>query len=368
MILERYLYREVLVKLIWIIGLLVLILTSSRFVDYLADAAAGKLPSDLILKLLLVRMLTVLPRLLPVALFLSVLLALARLSHDKELTIMSGAGLPGSFHLLSIFRFSLLFALLVFIVSFFITPWAENELGLLKSRARQEADVSGLTAGRFKEFSRGDRVVYVKEMGGGKQSMKDVFLQVRQKKRLAVLTSDSARFEDDKKSGGRYILFENGHRYVGTPGMLDYRITTYRHYAVLLQQIDGVTAVRKTEAVPSSELFGSDIHAYQAEFQWRLSFVIATLLLPLLAVVLNRFSFGENRHVSLMIGILIYFIYSNMLGISKNLLKRGELEPFIGLWWVHILLIIAIVVFLKLQGARFRRGRAAAHQLSAVER
>ena len=92
MILERYIHREVLEKLMWILGLLVLILTSHRFVDYLADAAAGRIPGDLILSMLLMRMLSLFPRLLPAAVFLAVILAWTRLAGDKELLIMTGAG------------------------------------------------------------------------------------------------------------------------------------------------------------------------------------------------------------------------------------------------------------------------------------
>ena len=43
MILERYIQREILAKLGWIMLFLLAILASNRFVDYLADAAAGDL-------------------------------------------------------------------------------------------------------------------------------------------------------------------------------------------------------------------------------------------------------------------------------------------------------------------------------------
>jgi len=227
----------------------------------------------------------------------------------------------------------------------------------LKARAKQESDITGITAGRFKEFSKGDRVVYVKNISAGKESMENVFLQVRQDQKLGVLTSDSARYEFDDISGSRYILFENGRRYIGSPGMLDYEITEYRHYAVLIEQGDKASAQMRLEATPSSELLGSNLPAYKAEFQWRLSFVIAALLLPLLAVVLSRLSIGENRYATLFIGILIFFIYSNFLSISKTLLKRDDLPSFVGLWWVHILLIFIIVFFLKLHNKKLRHKR-----------
>ena len=40
---------------VFLIGLLMLIVASNRFVDYLADAAAGNLPSDLIVEMLVMK-------------------------------------------------------------------------------------------------------------------------------------------------------------------------------------------------------------------------------------------------------------------------------------------------------------------------
>lgn len=361
MILERYIHREILSKLVWIIGLLVLVLTSHRFVDYLADAAAGQLPSDLIMKMLFMKMLAMLPRLLPIALFLAVIIAFARLSRDKELVIVASAGIADRFQLLSVFKFALVFSLLIFAVSFFLSPWAEGRVSELKRRAQVESDVTGISAGQFKEFSKGDRVVYVEELGIGKESMKGVFLQVRQREKLGVLKSDSAHYYIKPESGSRYVLFQGGRRYVGQPGMLDYEITHYRTYGVLLEQGEQAAISRGLDSLPSRELLGSDLPSYQAELQWRLSYVIAALLLPLLAVGLNYFSFGDRRYTPIFIGILIYFVYSNFLGISRTLLKRDDIPSYVGLWWVHLLLLMATVILLNLHKIR-RRGRAGKSQ------
>ena len=351
MILESYIHREIRNKLLWLIGLLILILTSHRFVDYLADAASGKIPGYLIMHMLTMKVLTLIPRLLPVAIFLSVILALTRLSSDKELTIMTGSGLSSGFQMSTIFKFSVMFGFVVFLASFYLSPWAEEEVSYLKDKARLESDITGISAGRFKELGDGDRVVYVKELSNDRQLMRQVFLQIRDQDRLSLLASDKARFEYDEHSGNRYIRFENGHRYVGTPGKLDYQVTRYQTYAVIIDEGDPEASKGKLETIPTADLFGSDKVGYRAEFQWRLAYVIAALLLPLLAVILNRFSFGDNRYVSLIIGILIYLIYSNLLSISKNLVAHGKLNPWIGLWWVHVLLIAAMFVIFKLQGS-----------------
>ena len=227
----------------------------------------------------------------------------------------------------------------------------------MKVQARREADIAGISAGRFKEFSRGDRVVYVQGLSEDKQLMNIVFLQVREKNRFGVLSSDTARFHQDGNTGSRYVLFENGHRYLGKPGKVDYQITDFRTYAVLLDQGINIADKRKPETVHSFDLFASDDPDWIAELQWRASFVIATLLLPLFAVMLNKLSFGDNRYVLMIIGILTYFIYSNLISISKTLLTREVIPPYIGIWWVHILMLLFISILIRTHMSAHTRGK-----------
>jgi len=313
-------------------------------------------------------MLAALPKLMPVAIFLAVILGLARLSRDKELTIVSVSGLAHRFQFMSVFQLSLMFAFIVFVISFFISPWAAQGAEALKIRAEAEADVSGMKAGEFKEFGKGDRVVYIEQVSSDDEYMENVFLQVRQDEKLGVLSSNSARYEIAKRSGSRYILFENGRRYVGHPGELDYQITKYRTYAVLVEEGGKGVEHAKLESLPSAVLVNSNNPKHRAELQWRISFVIASLLLPLLAVALNRYSFNEQKYLPVLVAIMIYIIYSNLLGVSKTLLKRDAISPFVGLWWVHlmlVLLIIAVFQFPLLKQKFMRRNK---HQYLPAEK
>ena len=238
MILRRYIHREIAEKLGWIIGLLLLIIMSNRFVRYLADAAAGSFPADLVFQALLMKMLTTLPKLMPIAVFLAVLLGLSRLARDRELTAVSVAGGVRRVELVSIFQFSLLFSLIVFATSFYISPWAAQNTQDLRTRAEAEADTAGIAAGKFNEMSKGERVIYIEQSSGDSSRMENVFLQARQGQQTSVINSNSASYRDLEAANGKFILFENGRRYTGSRDSLDYRITRYRTYAVLVEQGD----------------------------------------------------------------------------------------------------------------------------------
>ncbi|NIN35351.1 MAG: LPS export ABC transporter permease LptF, partial [Gammaproteobacteria bacterium] len=87
--------------------------------------------------------------------------------------------------------------------------WAEKNVREISNRAAIESDISGISAGKFREFSKGDTVVYVEDMDRERINMKNVFLQVREDDELGVLNSASARYKTMPDTGSRYVLFEN---------------------------------------------------------------------------------------------------------------------------------------------------------------
>ena len=345
-------------RFLWVAGLLFLIYSSEKFVDYLAEAAAGKISSSLVFQLLWLKLVSVLPKLLPVTIFLAVILTYSRLVSDNEMAILSSAGVSKLEQLKIVSYLIVPVSIFVAGISFFVAPWAEVRLEELKTQARQEADITGIAAGQFKEFSKGDRVVYVESLSDDKTTMENIFLQVRQHGKLGVLISDRAVFELDEESGNRYIIFEDGRRYVGNPGGLDYKITEYKTYAILVEANEAVLkAASGLASIPTSILLFSDVASHKAELQWRVSSIFSCILLSLLAVLLSQLPIGEKRYVLIFISMLIYFIYSNLLGVSKSLLKHDEIPSIIGLWWVHGSLIIAMLVLYFLPQIRHRLKR-----------
>ncbi len=363
MIIEHYIYRELFQKLLWIMSLLILVIASNRFVGFLADAAEGDLPANMVFLMLAFKMMATLPKILPISILIAMLLAFSRMASDRELVILAASGISKLFQMGVVLRFALVFCLFGSAVTLFLAPWAEQGVHNLKERAKQESDISGIKAGQFKEFSQGDRVVYVQKPSPDKVSMEEVFLQVRQQGKLGLLTSDSARFRLDKKSGNKYIVFSDGRRYVGKPGLLDYQITEYEKYAILTESAEANAPGAKSAALSTAEILGSGNRIHQAEFQWRISLIISSILLSLLAILLMQSHASERRYMPFVIGISIYLIYSNLLGIAKTLLNRDVIPGFIGLWWVHLLLVLVLVVLYYLPRYRYTRNDDEKHQI-----
>jgi lipopolysaccharide export system permease protein len=344
LIIERYIHREILNRLLWITLLLLLIFTTNKFVEYLGDAAAGKIPPDYVFRFLWLKLLAVQPELMPLLIFLAVILAFSRLNQDNELAVLAAAGIGKRQQLKFVMRFCTVFAVLAAFVAFYAAPWAKLNIARLKEQAWQEVNITGLSAGKFKELSKGKSVVYIENLSDKKGVMENVFLQIIDRGKNSVVKSDIAYFDIDEKSGNRFIVFEKGRRYLGQPGMLDFQITEYDKYGVLLEESESGSEIASTESASMLFLLTSELPIHRAELQWRISSVILCILLAILGVLLNQYPFGQKPFTLLLFGILIYFIYNNLLSISRTMLERDQISSWIGLWWVHIVLIAVISV------------------------
>ena len=93
MIIYRYLAKEVLASMFAVSAILLLIIISSRFVHYLAEAAAGTLDASVLFTLMGFRMPSFLELILPLGFFIGILLAHGRLYVESEMTVLHACGM-----------------------------------------------------------------------------------------------------------------------------------------------------------------------------------------------------------------------------------------------------------------------------------
>jgi lipopolysaccharide export system permease protein len=77
------------------------------------------------------------------------------------------------------------------------------------------------------------------------------------------------------------------------------------------------------------------------------------LVLTLLAVPLSRLRPRQGRYARVGFGLVVYFVYSNLLSASKVWMEKSDLPPIVGVWWVHA---VALALGLYLM---FRESRSA---------
>ncbi|OUR89430.1 LPS export ABC transporter permease LptF [Methylophaga sp. 42_8_T64] len=353
-VIDRYLLREFILNLLAVTSVLWLIFVATRFARYLAQAAVGNLPGDVIFTLLGYSSLGALSLLLPIAAFLAVMLALGRMSSDNELTVIAACGIPASRVMRNVGLFSGFIALIVAILSLLIVPNVLSGRYELEQQAKLTADTSGLVAGSFKESRDGKWTFYSQGLNENKDGMENVFIEIHREGRPLIFRASHGHFEIDSETGNKYLVLEDGFRYEGQAGELDFTIAEYASHSILIEKGEQKKARERHKALPTGKLWQRGQSKDLAELQWRTSSSIMTVVLCLIAISLANAGPRKGRYAGFFPAILVYIIYSNLLGVTRAWVTKGVVAPWFGAIWVHILMISILLLVINRHKLRYR--------------
>jgi lipopolysaccharide export system permease protein len=351
-IIDRYMLREFVINLVAVTGVLWLIYISTRFARYLADAAVGNMPADVIFSLLGLSSLGALSILLPIGAFLAVMLSLGRMSSDNELTVMSACGISSLRIMRNVLLFAGTIALIVAVLSLFVVPGVLSDRYELQEKAKISANTTGLIAGSFKESEDGDWTFYSQGLSANKQFMENVFIEIEREDKPLIFRSETGHFEIDSQTGDKFLVLEDGYRYEGKAGDQDFTIAQFASHSLLIEKGQEGEVRERHKAMPTAELLQRGQPRDIAEVQWRTAAALMTLLLCLAAIPLANAGPRQGRYAGFVQAVLIYIIYSNLLGVNRAWVAKGEIPLWLGGIWVHILMLIVLLLLLNRQTLR----------------
>jgi lipopolysaccharide export system permease protein len=345
LIIDKYIIGEISKPLLVGCVILVAIFAGARAADYLADAAEGLILVSTVLQLISLRILTALELLVPIALYLSVVAGLGRLYADSEITALHGSGVSETKLLSSVLKLSLLCALLVGILSIYVRPWAYQKSYALQAQAEAAFTLSKLEAERFYESPQAERMIFFEDINRRRKLLKGMFLRNQSGDSTQVIYAQAAypltEVENDPVlvllKGHLYTLDRNGNQDL-TVSFQEMKLRLAGHDAELLGY--------KRKAIATTVLATSNDLEDIAEFQWRVSRPLSTILLGLLGVPLSRAAPRQGKFAKGFIAILIYAVYYNLSAIARTWLDRGVVGPIPGLWWSEVLLAVFLIALL----------------------
>jgi lipopolysaccharide export system permease protein len=344
MLIFRYLAKEVFTTLTGLTTILMLIFMSNQVVIYLNRAASGTMPGMLIMKLMLLEMPNLLGLLLPLGFFTSLLLAYGRLYAESEMTVLQACGY-GTQQLL---KHSLIMATLVAFIT--ATLMALNpDIAAKRARLLQTTGIKTLiqtiVPSRFRSFSNGDQVFYVESVHRDHTSASHIFLarliQTATQPQWDIVWVDRAYLKENKQNGEDYVVLQEGRKYQGQPGQADYQIAEFKQYEARLPHPE-ISFKKDTRAIPFKALwpFNNRDRSKAAELQWRLSIPLMVFTLTLVAVPLSRVNPRAGKFGKLLPAIVLFFVYANLMFISRDWLAAGKTPVWFGIGWLHLLIIL----------------------------
>ncbi len=354
LIILRYFSREILETTAGVSLILLLVVLSGRFIQFLEKAANGELSVELMLTMILWRIPSSLELILPLALTLSVLLVMGRMNQESGLTILRTAGYSNGRLFAIVLVPALFIALIVGWLSMVLSPGVARELDRQVVAKENLTVFDTVVPGRFQTDKSG-RLIYAESISDDRESLIDVFIvkPSEQKNTEVFLTGKTARQE--LNSGEKYLVLFNGYRHIGTETSLDWEISKFDRYLIRLNP--------ETENRPDSldtqsteALIASGKAPELAIASWRISLPIVCLFMLPWAFLMGRGSPRQSRFIWVIPVILIQFGYITALSFAEKAVTLGQWSPWPGLFWVHLILIGAASLVIGLGSFARRRG------------
>ena len=329
MILERSLRRELAYTAGAVFMVLLTIMLTSMMIRIVGYAASGEVNPKDVLVLIGLTVIGYLAMILVGTLFVSILIVLTRWYRDSEMVVWLASGVSLTRLIKPILTFGLPVVVAIAFFAFVGWPWSNEQSKLIRARFQQRDDVSLLAPGQFRESPSNHRVFFIERISPDQSKVQHVFVTGTEAGKVNVVVSQTGHTET-APNGDRFVVLESGRRYDGTPGQPDFKIMQFERYGVKMESARVVTHPT-ANSTPTLELLRHPTNDNLAELAWRAGLPLIALNLMILAIPLSYQNPRRGRTVNLVMAVLIYLTYSNLLNVVQSQMERGKLPFVVGL-------------------------------------
>jgi len=354
LIIDRYIIKEIVLTFIGVTFVLLVIFLSALLLRLFDDAARGLFQVNTIMLLLGFKIIGNMVFILPLAMYLSILLALSRLYKDNEMAALAASGIGEMRILRSVIILSILFALFVGFLTLYIAPWAQHQTDEITANSKVSNEIKGINPGRFRDLSNGQGTLYVQHVSEEKTKLENIFVRAKTEEGNMIVTAESGIKFTDQETGDDFIELSNGYRYQGNSGDSNYSIIHFEKHGIRIRKKPAENIYYHKIAMKTEVLYNSTKLTDKIELHSRISFMLLCLVLSIIAVPLSRTSPRQGQYAKLSGAILIYITYANLLNINRAWLEKGKIPIEASFWWLHFaMFIIALVFLFRQSGIRY---------------
>lgn len=334
MILDRYLVREIALSSLLVALGLVAIFLGYSLTRFLTDAAGGLLKAGEVAHLTVYKGVIALEVLLPLALYFGLIVGFGRLNSGAEIVAMRAGGLSRRRMQRPLVLLSLLLAAGVALLSTTVRPWAYEAIYALLAEAEAASELARIKPGRFYLFEGTERSVYVEAIGRDGANLEGVFIRTRANDATEVISANSGVLHAHDQPRHHRLDLSEASIYKSVADGLDVYAYFDRLTLYLAAEREIVRDYR-SKAEPTTALMNSAAMTDRAEFQWRLSTPVSTLLLALVALRFTDSAPREGKYARIPVALAVYAVYYNLLGLGRTWVEHGTVGT---IWWVPALL------------------------------
>ena len=359
----RYIRRNLLTLFFAIFFIIGLVVFGNRLVLTVQESIQRGIPLQELMYLVSFNMIRDVTLILTLSLFLAIILSISQLYKNSEAIVMNSMGLSDKNFIVFIQPFVLLIFLIVFFLAIYAVPWAKQQKNIMEEETKNASEFSFITEGEFEEFKQGDIVFYASESKKldtlGVQNLEEIFIYSSNEGTPVIVLASEAKKYIDPQSKSTYLRLKDGIRYQGIPSAKNMSILNFDLYdlEIISGELQKSLAIyTKIEGKTTLDLIKEERGSYaNAELQWRLSQPIMVLLLSVFGVFLGKTSPRGGKGVNLLIGVIVFMLYNNGLLLAKNAIEQNQIDPIIGLWGVHFLVLLLLLLLYQLRKGKIAK-------------
>jgi lipopolysaccharide export system permease protein len=345
MIFQRALRRDLLSTAGAVFTTLFSITITIMLIRILGQAAGGKVASSDVVALIGFSTLNYLPVILNLTGFISVLLAVTRSYQDSEMVVWFASGLSLARWVKPVLLFGLPIMIMTTLLSFYLTPWANQQNAEYKKRYANREDIARVSPGKFQESSSGNRVFFVEGVSGDATRVKNVFVSGMRNGKDSVVVAKEGTIEFDK-DGNKFLVLHQVRRYDGVPNQSDFQLMEFERYGLLVSsESKAVVGDTSASGLTTRELIENRNNFNDGELVWRISLPLMGILLMLLAIPLSFVNPRGGRSINLLIALFLFVFYSNTLSFMQSMVVQSRSTLALAWWPVHLVALLVVIVF-----------------------
>ncbi len=350
--LHNYFAREVMHTMLTMVLIILGIMVTMLFIQYLSMAASGQMSIGGAMAMLGIALPTYINLLIPISLFLSLVITINRLLYDSELVVAFACGVSW-FNLVKwLLLPGFLLTMLSVVLSFWVVPkmaYYQNNLSQIFSQSSGISDF--IQTGRFFATGSNNEVIYVGavDLKTGVSQQIFIYQQVGNETRV-ILAPEGKIAEQNKLSA---LTLMHGHMYQGVLGSLAYKMVGFNAFDLLMIPTYN-TAYTDKSTFSVTQLVRDHDRASLLELEWRSSIPLATLILTVLGVMLGDPRPRKSKYLYFLLSAGIFIVYFNALTIVRSMVMKDTMPLFPGLYLVHALFLVTALVLLVKRELFFR--------------
>lgn len=357
-ILTRYILREILSHALIGGVLFTFVLFMPNLGQLLELAVRNSSSLGMVSSMFLLMLPNILVVVIPMSVLVGILLGLSRLAADSEVTAMRASGI-GVWKFVGIVSLIAVSAWSIGLVnSLFVAPWSSRAMIHMEdSLANAQASYEVQPRVFYEDFK--NYVLYVEDVkaGRGAAHWGQVFIaDLSNPNAPTITTAQSATVVSSRNQGILMRLHDGTEHQISANHPGNYNLSTFTNMDVPLhigsqQDVHFHRTDKPILAMTNRELLGNtqnkDGKRSWIEFQQRLAYPTACLVLMLIGVPLGMASRRGGKSGGFVLTIALVFLYYFLSSTGTTLARQNKIPPIPGVWAANFIFAVCGIFLLR---------------------